>query len=536
MSDSSYQVQGVGVPTMFGRERLFGRLCRHLNKPTPDHVSVIGPAMIGKSVLLNHLAGQFRQPGEYFTTSMYWDLRHGTPATDDEFRRRFAERIKHALHQVDSEFADFMELGDEGLHDLLHFVFSEMQTGGSRILAVLDGFDHVLAEGSITRNLWDDLRTLCQMTSLRLVTGSRSTLRELCKTEESRTSDFWEIFYDTPLQVGCFEEHDWDGFLSPFSSRNIKFDGCAQEEFANWTGGVPTLAAALAGNLLEDAPEGILLSRPHVDSVARTLLEDRRELLAALWDDCPIELQSLLAAVANDELSVTDVPDHVRRDLELRGFVRPSGNKIRSSCCLMGHYAREQAGEVNDLQRLFGNTNRFKGNARRLLELRLADVQDSDSQLRGYVKRGIRDLQPDPANSIVWARSIAERALDLVWEAELPPDRSLPDKWKKIEIKFDERGRLPGSRGRQCGILRQITGTEKHNPVAKFITRPTYLLVNHIHSVGNFGQHKDDNNVSVSMAASFCLSAIALCESLSRDLATHKDAVTGARGAPDAGH
>ena len=204
MSDSPYRVLGVGVPPMLGRERLFEELRRHLTKPTPDHVSVIGPAGFGKSVLLNHLASHFRQPGKYFTTSMYWDLRHGTPATDHEFRRQLAERIKGALQQVESEYADFMELEDEGLHDLLQLVFSEMQTRGVRILAVLDGFDHLLAEGRITRNLWDSLRTLCQMTSLRLVTGSRSRLRELCRTEESRTSDFWEIFYDTPLKVDWF--------------------------------------------------------------------------------------------------------------------------------------------------------------------------------------------------------------------------------------------------------------------------------------------------------------------------------------------
>jgi hypothetical protein len=45
----------------------------------------------------------------------------------------------------------------------------------------------------LTRILWDQLRSLGQKASLRLVTGSRCPLRELCKTEESRTSDFWEI-------------------------------------------------------------------------------------------------------------------------------------------------------------------------------------------------------------------------------------------------------------------------------------------------------------------------------------------------------
>ena len=48
MSDSPYRVLGVGVPPMLGRERLFGKLCRHLNKPTPDHVSRNRPRHVRK--------------------------------------------------------------------------------------------------------------------------------------------------------------------------------------------------------------------------------------------------------------------------------------------------------------------------------------------------------------------------------------------------------------------------------------------------------------------------------------------------------
>ena len=535
MSESPYQIRGGSIPQMLGRELLFERLNRHLTKPTPDHMCVVGPAGFGKSVLLHHLADHFKKREDLYAASMYLDLRHGTPVTDHEFRILFATCIKSALQPVESELADCLELDDNGLSYLLNFVFEEMQRKGSRFLAVLDGFDHVLKGSGITRNLWDELLSLCRMSSLRLVTGSRGRLRELCKTEESRTSDFWEIFYDTPLQVGCFEAHDWSGFLSPFSARNIKFGGSAQKEFANWTGGVPTLAVALASRLFEDATAGTLLSKQHVDSVAKTLVDDRRELLAALWDDCPIELQSFLAALANDDLSIAEVPYHDTRDLKLRGFARSSENKVRSSCRLMALYARQQAGEVNNLQRLFGNAERFEGNIRSLLELRVAQITGGDSVLLGEVKKAIRDLHPEPTQSTTWARSIADRALDLIWKAELPPDRSLPDKWKFNRIEFDEQGRLPGSRGRQCGILRRITGTEEHDPVAKFITKPTCLLVDHVHSVGNFGQHKRGSTVSKSIAASFCLSAIALCESIARDLATHKDAVAGENGDPSTG-
>jgi hypothetical protein len=95
-----------------------------------------------------------------------------------------------------SSIAEYIDVGDAGLHELLDLVFQELEQQKARLLVILDGFDHVLAGTGLTRNLWDQLRALGQRASLTLVTGSRRPLRELCKTEESRTSDFWEIFYD----------------------------------------------------------------------------------------------------------------------------------------------------------------------------------------------------------------------------------------------------------------------------------------------------------------------------------------------------
>ena len=53
MRDSPYRVLGAKVPRMVGREELAAKVHLHLNKVNPDHVSVLGPAMYGKSVLLD---------------------------------------------------------------------------------------------------------------------------------------------------------------------------------------------------------------------------------------------------------------------------------------------------------------------------------------------------------------------------------------------------------------------------------------------------------------------------------------------------
>lgn len=518
MTESPYRIRGVGIPAMLGRERLFDQLRGHLVRPTPNHVCVVGHRGFGKSVLLNHLASQFRAQSEHYLTSLYRDLRHRTPRTDDEFRRVFVAGIKSALEGVRPNLAGYLDLEEERPGDLLRFVFEELENRDQRLLAVFDGFDHVLAGSGITRNLWDEMRSLCQSSSLRIVTGSRARLRELCRTEDSRTSDFWEVFYDTPLPVGCFTDDDWDGFLSPVRAQGADLDGSAISEIRNWTGGIPVLAVAVADRLFANAREGLVFSKPDVDRLAAEIAEERRDLLAELWEDCPIELQSELVNLATHALPRSEVHVPLGRDLELRGLARMSGSTLRSSCRMIAQYAGDQAGGVENLRRLFGNSERFHSNIHGLLELRVGQIHDGEPELVSYVRRAIRDLRPDPIHSVVWARSIAERALELIWNAELPADRSLPDPWRDAGVTYDENGRFPRSRGRQCQILRVITGRTGRGSVSKFVTKPTSLLVEHVHSVGNFGQHRDGAVVHPPMAIAFCMSAIALAECLARDL------------------
>ena len=53
------------------------------------------------------------------------------------------------------------------------------------------------------------------------------------------------------------------------------------------------------------------------------------------------------------------------------------------------------------------------------------------------------------------------------------------------------------------------------------MTKTTYLLINHLKSLGDFGQHLNqspESKVTVGFAASVVLAAISLVESLSGDL------------------
>ncbi len=440
---------------------------------------------------------------------------------------RFADEIKTTLQSARPELDELIDVDDENIHEMLGLVFEDIEKHGTRILVVLDGFDYALAGTGLTRNLWDQLRVLAQIPSLRLVTGSRRPLRELCRTEESRTSDFWEIFYDTPLRVTALKDADVTEFLRPLRESGCEFDGPALKEISNWTGGVPLLLCALLQWLWTEH-RGARLAKSEIDRAADKLLAERRQLLDALWDDCNGELRADLGVLGDQDIWLTDLSDRRRRAVEERGFGRVSGSRLRSSCRLMQRYARAQAPAIADLTRLLGTSVGFATHVRSLLDLRLAQVSvdGADEDLRAFVMNAIRDLSPVPGRALVWIRSIANRALKLVWEAELPPDRTLPvewcDDWDGVGVNYPvAHGKLPRSPGAQCNILRLATGTERTARCTKYVTKTTCLLIDYLQSVGDFGQHRDDFpdvTVNVGFATAAVLAAISLTECLTADL------------------
>ena len=132
---------------MLGRAALMDRIDKHLRKPSPDHVSVVGPAHYGKSVLLHHAAATYRDGIEQYVTAVYVDLRRGIPASDREFMQRFAEEIKAALQVVCPDLAEYFEIEGDPVHEVLGIVFDQLEGegDGERLLVVLDGFDYALA-------------------------------------------------------------------------------------------------------------------------------------------------------------------------------------------------------------------------------------------------------------------------------------------------------------------------------------------------------------------------------------------------------
>jgi hypothetical protein len=259
--------------------------------------------------------------------------------------------------------------------------------------------------------------------------------------------------------------------------------------------------------------------------------EECQDHLGGLWNDCTADTKADLASLSSGPIPLTELPKERQRSLKEKGYGVIVGNQMRSACRIITRYAESQSAEVQNMRRLFGDSQRFDENIQNLLELRLNQVSRFNVQLLNYLQNAIRDLYPDPAGAIAWMRQIADHALDLIWEKELPRSKTIPaatlSEWKYAGVTFRdmEKGILPSSRGTQCYVLRLMVGTKQGDKqiqrVARYVRKPTYLLVDYIQSVGDFGQHLQGNRVPLRFAASVCLAAIELVESLAADFGTN---------------
>lgn len=518
MSSNPYQVCGPTVPPLLGRRRLLSRLTDSLDKPSPDHLSVVGPSFIGKSVLLHHLATSYASGCGRYIGAIYWDLRHHSPVTDGQFLQRLAAEVRSGLVAAQHELAQWLDLQGGELYEQLQLLADELGSRGERLLLVLDGMDRILDCAEISRDLWDNLRQLGQASSVRFVVGSRLPLSELCKSEACSTSDFDGIFNQSPLFVERFCSDDLPDLMAPLAARGTTVAPSASEALLSWTGGLPVLTVALLQRLWQE-PEKGELTREAVGRVAEKVAEESETLLGRLWSDLSVDQQAFLADLAGERPQFAALPRRQQSDLQRLGLVDRKGEIHQWTCRMLEQYVRGQSEDIENIRSLFADEQSFFHNIRAILELRLGQVPIVEQRLRQRVEKAIRALDGDGCDAIDEMRKIADDALDAIWRHELPTDRVLPPQWLDLdEIRRITTRALPGGRGHQCRVLELITSTEYGLPLAQAATRRTYYLVQHVKSLGDYGQHLDGDEVPLCFAASACHSAIELCASIASDI------------------
>ena len=521
MADNPFQVLGSRVPRLIGREREWNRLLSLVER---NHLSVVGPKYIGKSVLLLSLADHFIPGTGAFRTSVFWNLRHGTPDNDGEFFNQFALRLAAPIRSVNHEYAAELEKAHEDSFKKIKMVFELLAEEHLVVLVCLDGCDNLLLGSGVTRNLWDNLRALAEMDSLRFVTSSRRRLRDLCHSPDSKTSDFWNIF-GNPFDLSALTETDISAFIEPFVTAGVSIGAGGPKELLNWSGGIPVLVAAHCHALWGPASETKELSKELVDKCGQDLHSAEQDAISEIWEDCSEEQRALVSRVSRRQLAEGESPSPALvASLVQRGFIRTEGRRLSIASRALGNFVAQGAGErSNILAALFGTHEGFATNAKGLLQLRFASLQPGDHDLFTYLRNAIENLD-DPKVLIRMIRALVERSFEMIWERTIP-DRKIPAawsaEWKEPDrdgnyVKNPPEGAVPGRLGRQCQLLGLMTDARRTRRTS--VRRSTYVLIDGLQTVGDFGQHPEGEVVAHGFGMSVCLSALQVVEQLTTDL------------------
>jgi len=519
MPDGRFPICSAEVPPCIGREALLQRMLGALTKPVPDHLQVIGARFAGKTVLLTEVIRRLEAAEKPYTAFVHWDLGHRTPGNDDEFLKRLKQELIEALKARHSDYAEYLKTADGSPYEDISTVLASLVDDG-KVLAVLDGFDKALANGRLTRNLWDQMRELAAKPSLRLVTASRRTLRELIRHPDAQTSDFWNIFDQSPVRVGCFDEQDLDAALQ--QAPEIRLSPGARTELWGSTNGYPILVLEVLNALISSGTHGDV-SLEGIRAGCEAAYAVARDRLDALWEDCSSSSRDLFRLV-NEQSSVprAEVSTADADVLLERGFVQLSGNRLQRPNRLLARLLSELPNDATAMARLFGSADAYEANMRGVLGRRIAQLGALDAKLARYLTRGVEDLPDDPGAFLTHIRGFVDRVFELIWQAELP-DRRIPSGWMDIWKRNNERGLADWETTFPQGVhrvrlLNLMTGTERSVRLAKQVSKGTYVLMNSAHAFGDFGQHQEGARVDVGTAYAALHLCIELAASLGRDL------------------
>jgi hypothetical protein len=530
MADALFPVFGTTVAPMLGRRAIMDRLWRELTKQTPSHLQVVGPRYAGKTVLLHALAERMRQPDSPFRCVILWDLGHLTPGSNADFLLALAERIGDGLRKAGSAYADELRnLSVDNVDGTLKEVLEVLKDEDFSILLLMDGFDKPLAGGRLSRNLWDQLRELGSLPNLRFVTASRQPLSRLIRSEESATSDFWNIFDQNPVRVGPFEDEDIEAILARSA---LRFDTGARSELDNWSGRFPPLLLMLVNEVQAHCVTGGVEAQ-HVNEAATAAARQLEAIIENLWRDCPVEAKDLFGGLRDQGPAARTALVSADLDWLLeRGFAKTAGGKVACSCRLLNRTLGQAVPDAGGMARLFGTVANYQSNMRGVLERRLAHLTRIDDRLRRLVELAIKDIPDHAEDCLNNLTHIQERALDLILRRELGDERilrhELLDTWHWCDssnplldgLKKYAGRKVPSDRLVQRNLLQLLTGSQqKIERQAIFATKDMYALVSAIHTFRNRSQHGDGESMDVGVAVAALMLCLELLACIDRGMA-----------------
>ncbi|EPQ8524467.1 ATP-binding protein [Vibrio vulnificus] len=511
---------------MIGRLNVLDEILTAINKPVPDNIQVVGPRYSGKTVILERLKEVVISEGNTeYSCVLLWDLGHSTPKNDLEFLRQFSVNLSESIKGRYPEYSDYLRESVDTFHQDIAEVLQELNDK-TKILVIFDGFDKALSSDKLTRNLWDQLRELAQNRSLTLITASRKTLRELIRNPDAQTSDFWNIFLSTPTRVNCFNENEISDILTNYC--HVEFEKGALTELYNATNGAPVVLLEVLNYLLHEH-NGEKVTNALVSKAVSGSFESIQNFIDDLWHDCSPATQDTIRLLV-EESEIQGACPSDKASIVEKGFARASGSKLIKPSRILQTYLGGLPNEKGTIDRLFGNELAFSQNFNHVLSKRFSQIPNIDHDLNRYLQRSMEDLPNHPSVCLTGIRGILDKCFDIIWNAEFG-GKNIPDghfdTWnyhKEHESLQEFKTSFPQG-AKRLKLLKALTTPERSNPLAKIVSKSTYVAIDALYPFGDFGQHQEGENISLQMVYSSIFLAIELVASLENDLANSKAGV-----------
>jgi hypothetical protein len=519
----------TGSCNFIGRKVILENLKRNYQKNLPSHIQVIGPHYTGKSVLLRKLEDDLNK-SELLDAVVYWDLCGLLPKSDDDFLYELCKHLGSALQGLDDEASTLLLDKDNSLEDafdLLCEFASIWEEENKKILVIMDGFEKPINSGTLTANLWDRLRHIANDNqSIRLLTGSRDSLRETVRDPASQKSPFFNIFDPSIVRVGCYDEDDISDALSKLPSCNL--DKGANTELLSQTNGYPLFVLEILNNVANEHGDISSKDISYAAGVVYNTLEDKLE---HIWQTLNATERDVAITISlyGQTIKSTQLAGDERNKLVDLGFMTNHQNKLQNPSKLVQRFIDSHVSESSSLDSLFGSNEQFASNFVKILEMRLGQIEDTiySRNIKRHIKRGIEDLPEEPAFCIKSLRGIVDETIEQIWLVELV-DRKIPPEYFKAWDKNRERifddvrnNQFFGNRATEVQLLNLLTGTLKtKQKLSKKITKRTVSLISGIHDMANFGQHINGTTINVEYAFSALFSCIEMLNSLVIDFST----------------
>jgi hypothetical protein len=522
MEGSPFRVRGIETADCRGRTITLQRVHNEL---VNNQVSIVGSRHSGKTVLMHRLAAKIEKGGGQFAGSLLWNLKEEHFTSDGDFLDGFRNRLVEPVRRIDDGLVKDLQTDGWSSLEAVQTVFEWLHNSGKCLVVCMDGFDALPVGTILTAGLLENLRSLAVKCtkSIRFVITSRKPLRDLCASLETADSPFHNLFPD-PVVLQALTRQEVEEFVTPFRDAGVTVVRGADTEMFNWSGGFPLLVSMLGQKLWTRLNPGDSLTPEIVNEVGAEVMNDSSGFLQDLWDDCTPEQKEILTRVASgrvDDFAGPSSARHVRALLE-RGYVARAGNRVQFQCRTMQRLAEGKLGAQSELMtNLFGTAERFSHNVRVLLQYRLANRALIDEHLLRVTEK-IIDTFDDPNTSVALFREAARQLFILVWR-RLFPQRTIPRAWTEYwQNLLDERkGRviafnaIPAD-GSQCRLLDQLTG--QYRPKDICIRRSTYVLLNALWGIGDYGQHRETEEIQPGFLICSCFTLLEAWAQLEVDL------------------